>query len=94
MLISGAISAQAERLTVLQADTIATGIVTAVHNEKDGDLHIWMLMPDGTKLLAEVEHYSTSGYRRPHSGDKVTFKGPFVYDRHHAWYEVHPATPH
>ena len=80
-----------EWLIVLKADSIAIGIVTAVHNEKDGDLHIWLLMPDSTKLLAEVEHYSTSGYHRPKPGEIVCFSGAFVYDRKHHWYEIHPA---
>lgn len=81
-----------ERLTVIKSDSIATGVVVAIHNEKDGDLHVWMLMPDSTKLLAEVEHYSTSGYHRPKIGEKASFSGAFVYDRKHHWYEIHPAT--
>jgi len=92
-----------ERLTVLSACQRATGVVTIVRAEPDGDLHFDVrLDPSYRSLLRSgnakqhgdlvIEFMPRDGGHlpAPSVGDRVSLVGAWVDDTDHNWNELHP----
>lgn len=88
-----------QRLQMIKPDTIVSGKVTKVYNERDGDLHIY-IQTSRQLLNVEVICYDAkknticNGYKntiaKPKVGQMILVKGDFVKDKHHNWVEIHP----
>jgi hypothetical protein len=65
----------------------ATGKVTLVRHEADGDTHIKIV---GLKGFIVAECVPELPCRVPKVGERVTVRGIYRQDYEHKWYEVHP----
>jgi hypothetical protein len=93
-----------ERLTVLSPCQAATGRVTTVRHEQDGDLHIDVaLEPRSASLTNAVNDARQHGdlvvefmardsdhLPEPGVGDAISLVGAWVDDTEHGWNELHP----
>lgn len=77
------------------------GIVLAVIDEADGDLHLRLsdgtvsrcdvpAYMAGTCIVVEIRPPDRERVRKPAKGDRVRVSGVSRFDRQHKWYEVHP----
>jgi hypothetical protein len=81
-----------DRLAVRKRCVIAEGLVTAVKFEPyDGDVHIRLRTPDGSRLVVEVLPQDRNSVAIPDTGQHVQVVGPRVDDLEHGWPEIHPA---
>src|SRR5258708_28523284 len=66
-----------------------TGVVSAIHKEADGDVHI--RIEDGTGNFVICEQIPELPLKTlPKVGDKIVAKGIVRYDGEHGWWELHP----
>jgi hypothetical protein len=89
-----------DRFTITTPDTTITGKVVKVLNEIDGDRHIVLESGLEVEIICQcritVPDAATAceGYGqrfpKPKPGQVITVTGPYVFDNHHAHYEVHP----
>ena len=81
-----------DRLAVRKRCAVAEGVVTAVKFEAyDGDVHIRLTTPDGSRLVVEVLPQDRDAVAIPDTGQHVQVVGPRVDDLEHGWPEIHPA---
>ena len=81
-----------DRLAVRKRCDVASGIVTVVKFEPyDGDVHIRLRQPDGSRLVVEVIPQDRDVVAIPDTGAHVQVVGPRVDDLQHGWPEIHPA---
>jgi hypothetical protein len=88
------------RLQMIKADTTIVGTVVKVIKESDGDYHVQVDVgakkPLNVEIICAFPEKETicAGYNnvipKPKKGMKVEVVGDYVYDKHHAWYEIHP----
>lgn len=91
-----------DRLKVIKSDTTIIGRVKYVRIERDGDWHILLESGLVAECICQVKAtidkatkacvgYNTK-FRKPHAGDKIAIRGPYVFDIKHGWYEIHPVS--
>jgi hypothetical protein len=81
-----------DRLAVRKRCAVAEGVVTDVKFEPyDGDVHIRLRTPDGSRLVVEVLPQDRDAVAIPDTGQHVQVVGPRVDDLEHGWPEIHPA---
>lgn len=90
-----------KRFKLITSDTVIGGIVKKVINEQDGD---WHIIFEDDSITAECicqrvprvfdAKVACDGYKekfkRPKKGQRIIISGPYVFDRHHKVYEIHP----
>lgn len=93
------------RLKIKNPWLTATGIVSRVRREPDGDYHVDLLPdPSYRNLVNEVNRVRQGGalvteiipadqvrVPIPRKGNHVAITGPYVLDVDHGWMEIHPA---
>jgi uncharacterized membrane protein YgcG len=92
------------RLDVLTPCQYAAGVVTAVRNEEDGDLHVIVRLGAAYRQLLDAANYSKQhgglvveltprdgGHLpEPTAGARIAIVGAWVLDTEHGWREIHP----
>lgn len=68
----------------------ATGRVSYVANETDGDKHIRLTSPSGNFIVCECIPEFPGPCAGVHAGDSVTVRGIYRHDPEHGWWEIHP----
>lgn len=77
----------AELATTRWTHVCVVGPVVYVRKQRDDDIHV--TIDDGTtKIVAEI--IPEIPLPRPKKGTTIKACGITRYDKHHAWYEIHP----
>ncbi len=66
----------------------ASGQVTYVNREPDGDVHVVLKAPDGSFIVLEI--IPELPIAAPHDDDRITAWGIVRHDGLHNWWELHP----
>lgn len=81
---------------VVHTHVCTTGVVTEVHKEADGDVHIRVEDPasPGAFIVAEIiptlRPKDSTVIRIPKKDNRIEVCGVTRYDKKHLWWELHP----